>query len=172
MWWAVDEDWVEPSPAPATARRHLERKAGRKAKRACKARSEVGYVHAANPTDATVSGTASAPKSATDQSVSDILPSTGLESSTSQSVSTGISASVSASITGSSISSASASTSSGARPSQSGTSEAEGEQDGIQLNIGRSLVQVAKEGFEKYAQGLDTTWNVVDYPSSGSFRYS
>jgi len=38
--------------------------------------------------------------------------------------------------------------------------------DGIQLNIGRSLVQVAKEGFEKYSGGLDTSWNVLNYPSS------
>jgi hypothetical protein len=27
-------------------------------------------------------------------------------------------------------------------------------------------VQVAIEGFEKYASGLDTTWNVLEYPSS------
>jgi hypothetical protein len=35
------------------------------------------------------------------------------------------------------------------------------------LKVGRSLVQVAKEGFERYAQGLDMTWNVLEYPSSG-----
>jgi hypothetical protein len=51
-------------------------------------------------------------------------------------------------------------------PSPVSGSEAEGEKDGIQLNIGRSLVHVAKEGFEKYATGLDTTWNVLGYPSS------
>jgi hypothetical protein len=58
-----------------------------------------------------------------------------------------------------------ASSSAASLPSLSG-SEAEGEKDGIQLNMGRSLVQVAKEGFEKYATGLDTTWNVLGYSSS------
>lgn len=159
MWWAVDEDWVEDTPAPQaqSAKRHLERKSGKKGKRGCKARGEIGYVHAADPS----SGNATISDIASTSTLSSIDGSTASQSESATSASlTAISASDSASAS-------STSSSTIPKPVQSGTSDAEGEQDGIQLKVGRSLVQVAKEGFERYAQGLDTTWNVLEYPSSG-----
>jgi hypothetical protein len=130
MWWAVDEDWVEPASAPAPAKRDS------KTKRACKKRGDIGYVHAVEIGNTTSTGT----------SISDLASGSTISSSTA-------------------VQSSSASVTS-ASSTSSATSEAEGEKDGIQLNVGRSLVQVAKEGFEKYASGLDTTWNVLGYPSS------
>jgi len=44
--------------------------------------------------------------------------------------------------------------------------------DGIDVKIGRSLVQVSKEGFEKYSQeGLDKSENVLSFPSSSKFGF-
>jgi len=129
MWWAVDEDWVDP-PASAPTKRAVQKK------RTCKT-GVIGNVHAVEPnstsTRSSISGTT-------------------------------ISASASIASQVSSSSSAPASTS-----TSTSTSEAEGEQDGIQLNVGRSLVQVAKEGFEKYASGLDGTQNVLGYSSSREY---
>lgn len=163
MWWAVDEDWVEEAAAPQQAKRHLERK--RKGKRSCKRpAADIGYVHAADPlANASSSSVVSGGASASASSSTYISPS-GTATAAADASSSVPSSSSSIS------SSASASSSAAPRPDPSSTSEAEGEQDGIQLNIGRSLAQVAKEGFEKYAQGLDTTWNVLGYPTSGKSR--
>lgn len=173
MWWAVDEDWVEAQPQQPPAKRHLDRK-HKKGKRSCKrtgtgagSASGIGFVHAAEPTLA--NGTDSSTQigaSATSASKSNALDTSSAgpsESNGTAQTSTALSASVSASA------SISPSPSNSAVPDPHGTStsEAEGELDGIQLNIGRSLAQVAKEGFERYAQGLDTTWNVLGYPTSG-----
>jgi hypothetical protein len=140
MWWAVDEDWVEPAPANA-ARRHLKRKS----KRACGRRGNIGFVHAAEPAANSTS-----------------------ESSASMVIATSVSSSPSDTPSSTNITVSATSTESTSAPSQSSATgyEAEGEKDRIQLYIGRSLVQVSKEGFEKYAGGLDTTWNVLEYPSS------
>ena len=113
-----------------------------KKKRACK-KKDIGYVHAVEPGNFSTSASASDPASSSDMiSTSIASGSTPSPSSTTEA--------------------RTASTFSSSIPS----SEIEGEMDGIQLNIGRSLVQLAKEGFEKYSGGLDTSWNVLKYPSS------
>ena len=162
MWWAVDEDWVESGPATnaeAQTKRHLERKKG---KRSCKrpttgGGAEIGNVLAVEPVSANASST-----STSSTAVS-------LASGSGSPVST-LASTPSSSLVSSALASAASSSAAPApRPDPSSTSDAdaEGEQDGIQLNIGRSLAQIAKEGFERYAQGLDTTWNVLGYPTSG-----
>jgi len=184
MWWAVDEDWVD-SPASAPVKRDMKKKT----KRACKAKGagegEIGYVHAVDPANATVStGSADSTSATASISISDSalaqVSSTALSSESAspsdnvssayESVSVSASAS-SARASESAAASDSATSTDSAAPvpssSQPSTSEAEGSKDGIQLNIGRSLVQVAKEGFERYASGLDGTQNVLGYPSSG-----
>jgi hypothetical protein len=185
MWWAVDEDWVESAPAiqAPSAKRHLERKGGRKGKRACKARNEIGYVHAADPVGgnatstvsdiASVSVSASVHDSSASQSVSGSATSIVSAGNSTLSADPALAFASDSSVSESPSSSSSATASSGvvSKPVQSGTSAVEGEQDGIQLYVGRSLVQVAKEGFERYAQGLDTTWNVLEYPSSGTYTF-
>lgn len=160
MWWAVDEDWVEAAPqASQPAKRHLERKKG---KRSCKRpATDIGYVHAADP----IVSNATSSSSSSSALVSDVP--TNATASPVDPASVSASSSVSAAVSVSASASSSASSSAAPLPSSSSSSEAEGEQDGIQLNIGRSLAQVAKEGFEKYAQGLDTTWNVLGYSTSG-----
>lgn len=177
MWWAVDEDWVDSpasAPAPASAKRDMKKKT----KRACKAKGEgegeIGYVHAVDPANSTslagsldstsatasisISGSASAEASSPSLSSESASPSDNV-SSASETASSASSTSASDSATSTESSAQSS--------SQPSTSEAEGSKDGIQLNMGRSLVQVAKEGFERYASGLDGTQNVLGYPSSG-----
>lgn len=163
MWWAVDEDWVEAAPEPQQAtKRHLERKK----KRSCKCPEtpvDIGYVHAVDP----LASTSSLSVSAVSMNSSTI----GATSSVSATESSSTSASASSSASSVSASISSASSSSAAPLPSSSNSEAEGEQDGIQLKIGRSLVQVAKEGFEKYAQGLDKSENVLGYATSGESSF-
>jgi len=142
MWWSVDEDWVEVSAAAPVKR-------DSKKKRACK-NKDLGYVHAVEPGNSSTSFSASNSPSSSDTA----------------------STSIASGSTPSPSSTTGTATSSDSSPTSVSISDIEGERDGIQLNIGRSLVQVAKEGFEMYSGGLDSSWNVLNYPSSSMWSYS